>query len=168
MRKCVRATVFLLMTGLLSPFRLCFQSLLTRPSPYTSLPFLLLSNVSGFSFMVSINIMFIKSFSTPWLQVYSYIFSSYSILKKESVDDPEDFFFFNVICEIWLIFVFPNGQMGLMVSNHLLGGSSGEWGRGVAERRCCRTGSCQPAPAWPPVTSFPPSLSCISLSRDWG
>ena len=44
--------------------------------------------------MVSINIMFIKSFSTPWLQVYSHIFSSYSILKKESVDDPEDFFFF--------------------------------------------------------------------------
>ena len=78
------------------------------------------------------------------------------------------FFFLHVICEIWLIFVFPNGQMGLMVSNHLLGGSSGERGRGVAERRCCWTGSLQPAPTWPLVTSFPPSLSCVSLSRDCG
>ena len=50
------------------------------------------------------------------------------------------FFFLHVICEVWLIFVLPNGQMGLMVSNHLLGSSGGQWGMGWLSTGAARRG----------------------------
>lgn len=77
------------------------------------------------------------------------------------------FFFLHVICEVWLIFVFLNGQMGLMVSNHLLSGSGGQWGRRWLSTGAAGQGHFSQLPLGC-LSPFSHPLSCVSLARDWG